>query len=252
MSRMRRWTMAAALVGLIVIGGGVIASMGPGSIRPFSGQVAAENPSGQPAVTVSGEGRVLVPPDTAQVVLGVMSQGPDLGPVQDNVNQQMDAVLASLRSAGIPENQIRTVAFNISVDRDYQQPSAPITGYTVVHLVQVKVKPLDRISGVIDGAVAAGANTVSEVSFIVEDRDAAVRQAREQAMDDARRKAQHLAQLAGVQLGPPVSITEGATPPVMPLPMAREVAADMAAGAAAIQPGESEIVVQLVVSYGIQ
>ncbi|MBX5444467.1 SIMPL domain-containing protein [Sphaerobacter sp.] len=252
MSRMRRWATAAAFVGLLVIGGGVIAAMGDSGRRPFGGQAAAETPSGQRVVTVGGEGRVMVRPDTAQVVLGVMSQGPDLGPVQETVNGQMDAVLASLKDAGIPDERIRTVAYNISVDRDYQQPSAPITGYTVTHLVQVKVKPIDQVSGIIDNAVAAGANTVSDVSFVVEDRDAAVRQAREQAINDARQKAQHLAQLAGVQLGPPVSITEGAAPPPTPMPLARDGAVDMAVGAAAIQPGESEIVVSVVVSYGIQ
>ncbi|MDI3341473.1 MAG: SIMPL domain-containing protein [Sphaerobacter sp.] len=251
MSRSRRFIVAAALVGLLVVGGGFMALLGDRGGRPLGGQAAAETPSNQRVVTVGGEGRVLVPPDTAQVVLGATGQGPDLGPVQEQVNGQMDAILAALRDAGIPKDQIRTVTFNISVDRDWQQPSSPITGYTVTHLVQVKVQPLAEVSGIIDKAVAAGANVVSDVSFTVEDRDAAVRQAREQAMEDARRKAEHLAQLGGVQLGPPVSISESAAPPPTPVPMARE-ALDAAAGSAAIQPGQNEIVVNVVVSYGIQ
>lgn len=245
MSRAWRVVLAVSLVAALIVAGGLVAAFG----RSGGGPVAAESAASQRAITVAGMGSVSVVPDTAQVVLGATEHNADLGQAQQTVNQKMDAILAALKQAGIPESDIRTTQYNVSVDRKPDDPSAGITGYTVTHLVQVKIKPLDKVNGIIDAVVAQGANAVYDVTFTVEDQNAALRQAREQAMADAKDKAQQLAQLGGVTLGPVVSISEGVSQPPTPLTQSRP-----AAGAAdtAIQPGQTELTVNLTVSFGIQ
>jgi uncharacterized protein YggE len=118
----------------------------------------------------------------------------------------------------------------------------------------VKVKPMNKVSAVIDAAVAKGANAVNDVVFTVENQDAPLQQAREQAVNNARVKAEQLAKLTGVGLGGPVTVSETSTMPPMPIPMAREAAAPAGAGSAAtaVQPGQSEVTVNLTISYAIQ
>ncbi|CCF83137.1 SIMPL domain-containing protein [Nitrolancea hollandica] len=254
MSRLKRAGSVLPVVLALVIGA-VFSGLltGNGGVPMTSVAEAQEQPH-QRTITVSGEGRVSVTPDTAQVTLGVQIQKPDLGAAQQEANQKMDAVLAALKTNGVADDQIKTVTYNISVQRDWQKEGQPIIGYQVTHLVQVKVKPMNKVSAVIDAAVAKGANAVNDVVFTVENQDAPLQQAREQAVNNARVKAEQLAKLTGVGLGGPVTVSETSTMPPMPIPMAREAAAPAAAGGAAtaVQPGQSEVTVNLTISYAIQ
>ncbi len=234
----------AVFSGLLTGNGGV----------PMTSIAEAQEQPRQRTITVSGEGRVSVTPDTAQVILGVQIQKPDLAAAQQEANQKMDAVLGALKENGVSEDKIKTVNYTISVQRDWQKEGQPIIGYQVTHLVQAKVKPMNKVSAIIDAAVAKGANAVNDVVFTVENQDAPLQQAREQAVNNARVKAEQLAKLTGVGLGEPVTVSETSTMPPMPIPMAREAVAPAAAVGAgtAVQPGQSEVTVNLTISYAIQ
>lgn len=253
MSRSRQALTGVALIVALMIGGGLVAAFGR-SPASLGGVAAADTPSTDHTISVSGSGQVLVTPDTAQVELGATVQSADLGQAQQTVNQKMNDILAALKASGIPDSQIQTTQFSINVDRDPKNPQGPITGYTVTHLAQVKVKPLDQVGSIIDTAVAKGANVVNDVAFIVGDPNAALQQARQQAMADAKAKAQQLAQLGNVTLGPVVNISEGVNYPPTPqqLDKAQAAAGTAAPAATEIQPGQSSVSVDVTVSYAIQ
>lgn len=247
--------LALAAIPALLVGAGLLAALGTESGGPAGQTAAAQTPTTQVpttqrVITVSGQGQVMVSPDTAQVQLGVQAQGADLATVQQQVNSAMNAVLAALKSAGIPDNQIRTVVYSVSVQRDPKAPDSPITGYQVTHLVQVKVTPVDKVGAVVDAAVGKGANLVNGIQFIVENQDAAERQARQLAMADARNKAEQLAQLGSVQIGQPVTISETQASPPTPIAVPGAVARDVVS--TEIQPGQSEVTVNVTVSYAIQ
>jgi uncharacterized protein len=242
-----------AIAGALFISGCAGAYMA-GRDGATGGPVAAQETGMDRAINVTGEGRVAIVPDTARVVLGVQVEGEDLAELRSEANERMNTVLEGLEADGVPENRIRTVAYDISVMRDWSRDTQPIIGYHISYLVEVKVQPIDEASVIIDNALDNGANFVGSISFDVEDRADAIRQARELAMEDARAKADHLAELGGVNRGAPISITEGqlSTPPI---PYQRdlgmgEVAADEDMSVA-ISPGETEIVVNVSVSYAI-
>lgn len=72
----------------------------------------------------------------------------------------------------------------------------------------------ERVGAILDEAVAAGANTVSGVSFIVSDPAGLRDLARAAAMTDAQSRAEQLANLAGVELGPVMQVSEAPGPGV--------------------------------------
>jgi uncharacterized protein len=72
---------------------------------------------------------------------------------------------------------------------------------------------------VIDMLVGAGANDIGGINFMVSGASKLLDQAREQAIADARRKAEIYAKAAGVTLGAPLSISEGGGSP-MPMSFA--------------------------------
>ncbi|MFN3336399.1 MAG: SIMPL domain-containing protein [Thermomicrobium sp.] len=241
----RAWFAWLTVLGSLVLIGAAVTGMS--SLRQPQRAAAQEAMPPQRVISVSGEGRISLTPDTAIVTLGAEVFDPDAAAAQREVERRMDAILAVFRQAGIPESKIKTVVYAITVERDWQQPSAPVTGYRVSHLVEVQVQPVQRVGELLGRAVQSGANAVTGISFSVANPAAALRQARELAVRDAREKAAQLAQLTGVGLGAPVRIVEAVTTPPIPVPVAK-------AGpeAATVPVGETTVVVTVSIDYAIQ
>lgn len=240
-------TIGGALLGLALFAAVlslVVASIGDQS-------VVAQTDDTQRSVTVSGQGEVSISPDTGVVTLGVEVNGPELGPVQADATERMEAVIAAMEAAGIAEADITTSGYNVWADRNYEEPDQPIRAYFVSHTITVKVRAIDQVGEIIETGINAGANTVQGVQFTVEDPGNAVSEARELAIEDARVKAEDLARITGVTLADVISIDEYS---YSPYPMTRAESDSSGADAAMappINPGSSTISVQVQVSWSI-
>jgi uncharacterized protein YggE len=95
--------------------------------------------------------------------------------------------------------------------------------------------------------VGAGANDIGGINFMVSAASKLLDEAREQAIADARRKAEIYAKAAGVTLGAPVSISEEGSPG----PVTFRKMAGMAA-AAPVAQGEETLNVTVNVSWAIK
>jgi uncharacterized protein len=71
----------------------------------------------------------------------------------------------------------------------------------------VKVRDLSQLGSVLSAVVEAGANSIYGINFSVEDRQAAIAEARQLAIEDAQAKAEAIAGEAGVTLGEIVNIS---------------------------------------------
>jgi len=116
-----------------------------------------------------------------------------------------------LKSAGIAAKDIRTTALN--VEPRYTQPkdgrAATISGYRVSNQVRLTVRDVKRLGEILDQAISLGANQVSQIAFDVAEPERLKDEARRQAMENARRRAELYAKAAGAQLGPVLRISEG-------------------------------------------
>lgn len=243
---------AVALVALWLAG-----LLGP-SVSSGPARAAAQDaPVGTPAagpatVSVGGEGRVTVPPDTASVVVGVDVQFPTLAAAQAEADRQATAIIDAARGEGIAEEDIQTVNYGVNVIRDYDEQGnpGPITGYNVSNQVQLTIRAVDNVGAVLDAVVDAGANNIYGISFYLEDTAAAASQARAAAVRDARAKAEELAAAAGATLGRVRSISEGYAPPPAPQVFAADAALEEGrAGGAPIQTGTNEVVVVVQMTF---
>jgi uncharacterized protein YggE len=85
-----------------------------------------------------------------------------------------------------------------------------LLGYQVTNTLSIKVRDMDNMGNIIDGATEAAGNLVriNRVSFTIEDTKPLQTEAREEAIADLLTKANAMAQLAGVELGKLVFLTE--------------------------------------------
>ena len=159
-------------------------------------------------LTVSGSGTVLVESDLAVVTVGVREASTDVLVAQSTVNEKIAAIKQSLLNAGAKESEINTDSINIYANYDYSDNTEVIVGYTANNTLSVRTTDIDNVGALIDAAFAAGANTLDNVQFTVQDDSEAREQALTEAVEDARRKAEVLAAAAGLQIASIESIAE--------------------------------------------
>ena len=160
-------------------------------------------------LSVTGSGTVLVESDLAIVTVGVQETSKDVLEAQSTVNEKIAAIKQALLDAGVEESSINTDSINIYANYDYSDNTEVIVGYTARNSLSVRTTDMDNVGSLIDAAFAAGANTLDNVQFTVQDDTQAREQALTMAVEDARRKADVLASAAGLQVASIESISEG-------------------------------------------
>ena len=236
---------AAAVLAILV---GIPTLVGGLSQAPLTAAASDEPTHG---ITVQGTGTVTIKPDLATLSVGVTTQASKAAQAQSAASAAMTKVIAAIKKLGIADADLVTQSVSLNPTYDYSNGASPrLTGYSATQSLSVKVRDLTKVGDVIDAAVAAGANQVGGVSFSVADPAAATEQARKAAVADAKKRAETLAQAAGVTLGSPISITETSAPTPTPIYYGTD-----AAGAPAVKTpvevGTTDVTVQVQVVYSI-
>lgn len=220
---------------------------------PFaSAQVMPPVPPQVDSISVVGEGVVLVTPDTARITVGVEVSNRSLSAAQADAANTMAAIVERMKAAGLAESDIRTVSF--SVTPQYDQSNA-LRDFRVQNLVEIKTTDVAGLGGLMDQLVDVGATRIYGIRFEAQNMAGLKDLARDQAMQNARAKADQLTRAAGVGVGRPIRIEESDTGGVTPIKADEVMAAPAARSAAAptpIQPGELQVRTTVRVVWAIQ
>lgn len=171
-------------------------------------------------LSIVGEGKVEVIPDTAYVEAGIsVIEGNSVSEVQKTINDANNKIIVALQKLGIEKKDIRTSNYSINPNYSYENNKNGITGYNGNANITIKVKNTEIVSKVIQEATAAGANQVQGARFTVEDPAKQREEARSKAIANAKEQAQKLADSLGIKLGKVTNIIEssndGGAVPVM-------------------------------------
>lgn len=211
--------------------------------------------------SVDGTGEIEAVPDLATFSVTVTTDGgKNVTEVQSANTEKMNAVTAFLKEQGIDKKDLKTGQYNLSPRYSYAQcfaggncPAPTITGYNLTQTLEVKVRESDKLGDLLSGVVASGANSVSEVRFVVDDDTAAKDAAREEAIADAKKKAKATAKAAGFRLGRLVTLYENANP-VTSYGMggALDMAAVKSEAVPAVEPGTQAMKVHVTLTYEVK
>jgi uncharacterized protein len=203
-----------------------------------------------PAITVSGEATVSVAPDLAQIDAGITSDAKTAREASDANNAAMGKVLLALKGAGVAEGDYQTSRLLLQPQYGPNRSGpSPIVGYSASNRVTVRVREVNKLAGLIDTLVGAGANDIGGIGFSVSNASKLLDGAREQAVADARRKAEIYAKAVGVTLGAPLSISEESNAGPTPY---RKIAPGMAVSATPVAQGEETLGVSVSLSWAIK
>lgn len=222
--------------------------------------------------SVTGEGKAVVVPDIGEFRFSVLTEGGnDLGKLQKDNTDKVNKAIAYVKSQGVEAKDIKTAGYNVNPRYEYAScdkgicPPPKIVGYTVSQDVTVKIRKFDAVGEVLAGVVQNGANSVSELTFTVDDKTKIQNEARAEAIKMAQEKARSVAEAGNFRLGKMVSLYEDMNPaPMYAYGMGAggsersqsgggsDMAAPQAVPTPTIEPGTTEITVNVNVTYEIK
>lgn len=245
----------------------------------------ASEPGSYRSFSVSGTGDAVAIPDVAAFTFEVVSQGgTDLASLQQENTKKVNGAVAFVKSKGVADKDIQTQGYNVEPRYQYFNCASPrplyypqgkevnpinytepevcppseIAGYTVRTTVSVKVRNFAEVGNILSGVITNGANTVSGLQFTVDDPTAVENEARAEAIEKAKAKAEALADAGDFKLGRLISINEGGFGPYYDTRMYAAAAygkgGDVAVPAPAptIEPGSHEFSITISLTYEIR
>jgi uncharacterized protein len=159
-------------------------------------------------ITASGEGRREVAADKATIVLGVQTRAKSPAVAASANADRMTAIRTALTRMGIPERDITTARYSVHFEHGRTEAD---TQYVASNMVTVTTRQLDQVGRIIDTGLGAGANNINSLQYDLTDRTATQQQALAEAVTNARRQAEIMAEAAGGRLG---DLVELGTQPV--------------------------------------
>lgn len=224
------------------------------------GKYIGKEPEIRNTITISDTGEIYAKPDLAITTLSVVTEAKTVNEALNENSEKMNAVISFVKNQGVENKDLETTSFNIYPRYEYYEkdecpyPCPPgqrvLVGYEVHQSLQVKIRNMEKIGQIIEGATYAGANQVGDLQFTVDKQEELKKQAREQAIGKAKQKAKELASQLDVKL---VRITNFSESSVFPYYYAMEKAAGIGGGAEApqIETGENKIEVTVSITYEI-
>jgi uncharacterized protein len=168
----------------------------------------------------SGIGEVTEVPNEATINVGVTKTATTVEDAQKQTNTVANKLISDLKKMGIGQKNIKTT--NYSVNPSYTGGEIMMmpgrgnqNGYEVTQNIEVKINPIENVNKIVDLATQDGANLVGGINFTFSDelQKSLDKKATQMAVDDAKEKAQTMADSAGVRLGKIVNIVSSSSNP---------------------------------------
>jgi uncharacterized protein YggE len=185
-----------------------------------------------PHLVVSGYAEQKAEPDMLTLNVSVTALEKQGIKAKQQVDGKVAAFFGQLEGLGIKRSDVE--AGNLVIFPEYQYPQnkkPELVGYRAQRQLAVKLYQLDKLSELMDTALKAGLESVSQIEYGLKSPQTIKEQARVGAVEDAKTKAESLAKAFGMKLGKVYSVEYRNNTP-MPIYSRALKAAAMAAPAA--------------------
>ena len=202
---------------------------------------------------ISATGESTRVPDVAIISAGVVTRAPTAGAAIQENSARMDRVLAALKRAGVADRDVQTSSISLNPEYRYQENKPPeLVAYSASNQVSIRFRDIRNSGKILDALVAEGANQINGPTLTIDKQEAALDEARVNAIANGRARADLYARALGKRVVRVVSVSEGAgnypVPP--PMPMVERMSAQ--AADTKIVPGEQKLQVSVSMVFELQ
>ena len=225
------------------------------------GKYIGQDVESRSVISVNATGEVYAKPDLALIDFSVITEAKTVAEAMKTNTEKMNEVINFVKSQGVEEKDLKTTSFTIYPRYEYEKaeiliyPPSPgkrvLAGYEITQQLEVKIRDLDKIGQIIEGSTDAGANQIGDLQFTIDNQDEFKKQAREEAISEAKTKAKELADQLGVKLVRITSFSESSYAPQYGLYKSFGME-EVGGEAPEIETGENEITVSVIITYEIR
>lgn len=188
----------AAMTGTMLVVALILLVMG----RPQPQQAATVPAEIPRAVTVTGEGEARAKPDLVWVTFGVWSHGASAAEAEALVLASVRRVQSAIGTAGADDQSGEPINVIIAPTTHQDFRGVPfLTGFDARASVRTVVRNTGKLSAVVDAALSAGATSVGEFAYGLENAEAVKQAAMRAAVENARQRATAVLKAEGERLG---------------------------------------------------
>jgi len=219
---------------------------------------------GSTGISVSGQGIVKVQPDTLTLNFSIQEKAASTKEAQTKIDDLTKNFIQVINELGVEKKNIQTS--NYSVYQNYYRDSNTSKqipdGYTASQNITVTLNGSGFVQlgqQVLSAAPTVGDLTINGSNFSVTDKAAGEAEARKLALENAKKKAEQLAEISGVKLGKPLQISEsvsaGGYYPVYAnakVMNAGGMTDEASYDSVSLEAGENQVTVNVSVSYEIK
>jgi len=210
------------------------------------------------SITVTSDGKVFAKPDMATINISISQTAQTSKDALSKINNLASQITNLLTSNSVSTNDIKTSQLSLYPEYNYDQNSIKDQRATIS--ITAMIKNLDatssRLTAIVDQVSQINNVMIGSIQFDVENKDNYYSQARVQALNSAKAKATELAQLSGVKLLSPISISEDvskyAPQPIYNIATLDAKTTSNSGATNTISSGQMEINLHLNLIYGIQ
>lgn len=161
-------------------------------------------------INVVGKGEIQVKPDIAYLSIGVNSKAETAASAQKANAAKIQKVTNLLKNTWkISADDIQTSQFYVQPNYTYSEKDGQkVKGYTAHHTLTVTYRDMAKIGDLLDAASQAGANTIENVRFTVENPEKYESEVIAQAVANADVKAGAIAKAVKRELGTVLSVSQ--------------------------------------------
>jgi uncharacterized protein YggE len=163
-------------------------------------------------VTITGTGETSVRPDRAKVCLAVTTTADTADQASATNAKTVAKVSQAMKGLRLTDDMVQTCSFSVAPKYTYPKEGEPkLTGYVAEHVLGVTIDDTSATGTVIEKALAAGANRVSGIQWMLKEKNSLLDQTRHKAFADAKRKAELYAKAGDFSLCGIKSLVESAS-----------------------------------------
>jgi uncharacterized protein YggE len=238
----------------ILAGAGAIMLIA-GTLSSCAGDITVETKEVGPSsgVVVQATGEAEMVPDAIRLSLTVSALAEESAAALNEASGVAAKVRAALEDNDISEKDIATQNISVNPEYSYTNEGQNLLGYRAYQGFEILIKKPSSAGKVVDDVVQAGGNnvTINSTYPVVEDTEQSLKEARKDAIEKARTKAEEYADLLGVELGDVVYLNE--TPGQYPMPiMSRAVGAEAPKNETVVDLGTQKVSVSVEIRWTLK
>lgn len=213
---------------------------------------AQEQKAQVPQISVSGEGKVKITPDQVVINVGFQNTGKDAKEVKNLNDEVVDKVIKFLKKSGVPVTDYKTNNVSLYKSYDYEKKKY---NFQASQSLCITLKDLTKYDGIMMGLNDAGVNSINGVEFKSSKMEEYEREARKNAILNAKQKALDYVSALGQKVGKALLITDNSQS-YAPQPMYKgnmmAMAADEGGQRETLAVGELEIITNVSVTFALE